>query len=106
MEREISDCKEGSTDEEWEEDCQNLLLANHGMNTSKFLALLEFIGERRKRALADDKIVISFDGYKFGPQHLAYDLMKVREVLGQVKRTLPKVSHLRTRCEQILEMLM
>ena len=105
MEREISDCKEGSSDEEWEEDCQNLLLANHGMNTGKFLALLEFIGDRRKRALADET-VISFDGNQLGPEHVAYDLMKVREVLEQVKRTLPKVSHLRARCEQLQEMLM
>ena len=104
MQHEISDCKEGSSDQEWEDDCQKLLHANHGMNIVDFLQLLEFIGERRGRALADG-IVISFDGKELGPKHVAYDLMKVRETVNQVKQSLPKFSRLFTRCEHIQEKL-
>ena len=104
VEHEISDCKEGSCDQEWEDDCQKLLHASHGMNIDEFLQLLEFIGERRKKALADG-IVISFDGRELGPQHVAYDMMKVRETVNQVKQSLPKSSQLLARCEQIQENL-
>ena len=104
VEHEISDCKDGSSDQEWEDDCQKLLHASHGMNIVGFLQLLEFIGDRRKKALADET-VISFDGKELGPKHVTYDLTKVRETVNQVRQSLPKSSQLLTRCEQIQEKL-
>ena len=74
------------------------------MNIVDFLQLLEFIGERRGRALTDG-IVISFDGKELGPKHAAYDLMKVRETVNQVKQSFPKFSRLFARCEHIQEKL-
>ena len=74
------------------------------MNMVVFLQLLEFIGERRRRALADGT-VISFDGKELGPKHVEYDLMKVKETVNKVKQSLPKSSQLLARCEDIQEKL-
>ena len=104
MEHEILDCKEGSTDQEWEDLCQKLLNANHGMNMIEFLQLLEFIGERRRRVLAGE-IVISFDGKELGPDHAVYDLTQVTGMLETMKPFLPKSSKLRAQCEYIHEKL-
>ena len=74
------------------------------MSIVEFLQLLEFIGERRRRALSEE-IVISFDGKELCPNHVAYDLTKVKETVKQVRESLPNSSQLFERCQQIQEKL-
>ena len=74
------------------------------MNMIEFLQLLEFIGERRKRVLADE-IVISFDGKELGPKHAVYDLTQVTGTLESMKQFLPKSPKLMAQCEDIQDKL-
>ena len=77
VQKELSDIFE-QNDTEWKENCQNLLLASHGMNISTFLDLLGLIYSRRARNLG------SYEHFTLGPNHVEYDLIKVKQMLSLI----------------------
>ena len=81
---EISDCKPDSSRDEWQEMCQNLLRASHGMNYKDFFHLLKCVAEKRLLKLLQTEEVndITFDSLSLGPKHDVFDL---RQIYRQLK---------------------
>jgi hypothetical protein len=72
VEKEISDCREGSTSEEWIEICQRLLRANHGLNYFDFLDLAENIAEKRIKVVSTgNSYCVRFDETELGEARLS-----------------------------------
>jgi hypothetical protein len=89
VEAEISDCKPGCKDEqEWNDMCQSLLRNSHGMNFEDFINLCTFIAKRRIELLKNSDGIVKFDGYKFGANHLLYDLNIVKKILQEIESEL------------------
>ena len=89
VEAEISDCKPGCKEEqEWRDMCQSLLRNSHGMNIEDFINLCTFIAKRRIEILSNVDNIVEFDRYKFGVQHVIYDLNAIKKVLENVDREL------------------
>ena len=90
VEAEISDCKEGSTDEEFSKMCQDLLRASHGMNFEDFLDLLDIVASKRISFLTDGVTRdatsdVMFDGWKLGRHHAQFDLRQIKDQLEILK---------------------
>ncbi len=80
---EISDCKPDSSKEEWQEMCQNLLRASHGMNYEDFFHLLKCVAEKRLLKLLNPEVNdVTFDGWSLGLKHAEFDL---RQIYRQLK---------------------
>jgi len=78
VQNEISDCKTDSSQEEWQEMCQNLLRASHGMNYEDFFHLLKSVAEKRLLKLFNSgDNDVTFDGFSIGPKHVVFDLRQI-----------------------------
>ena len=66
--------------------CEDLLRLNHGTNLTAFLQLLDLIKTRRLRALLskDPANQVGFDGGRFGPGQLSFDVRAVDAVLEEM----------------------
>ena len=101
VEKEIWDCREENDLEAWTDSCQQLLKASHGMDVKDFISLLDFILQRRISSLSQPQTL--FESRKFGPNHLLFDIGKIREVsdLLQTELGSKEYNHIRSQCEQI-----
>eukprot|EP00095_Tigriopus_kingsejongensis_P007625 maker-scaffold995_size72343-snap-gene-0.20 protein:Tk07625 transcript:maker-scaffold995_size72343-snap-gene-0.20-mRNA-1 annotation:"jmjc domain-containing protein 4-like isoform 1" len=102
VEKEMDDCRAGTSLEDWEEMCEKLLRANHGMHLTDFCDLLLYIGERRVQGLNDPEIIISFDDRVLGPRHCQYDLDRVKLALSRLSLSASCPRAIITRVEQFL----
>lgn len=92
-EAEISDCKEGSTEEEFSKMCQSLLRASHGMNFEDFFRLLKIVATKRITYLTslptadvtERATGVIFDGWKLGRNHTVFDLRQIHAQLTMIK---------------------
>ncbi|XP_055589384.1 2-oxoglutarate and iron-dependent oxygenase JMJD4 homolog isoform X2 [Uranotaenia lowii] len=81
---EIHDCRDM---DDFEQHCQVMLKAAHGMSLENFLNLLTFICERRLATL--QKIepkpsVVLFDKFHLGSNHVRFDLEAIRNTLSRM----------------------
>ena len=84
VEAEIYDCKSGCNDkQEWNGMCQNLLRNSHGMNFEDFFNLCTFIAKRRIEMLKNYDNTVEIDGFKYGVNHILYDLNILKQVLQE-----------------------
>ena len=87
VEAEIKDCKNTCEHKkEWNDMCQNLLRANHGMNMEEFLDLCIYIARKRISSIDNAAAFVSYDGYKHGQTHLVYDIKVLKDILSRINR--------------------
>ena len=86
VEAEISDCKAGCKNEEWNHMCQKLLRSSHGMNVEDFIHLCTYIAKKRISSLKN--IICSSKPQYFGRNHMLYDLSTLRRIFTTIEDTL------------------
>ncbi|XP_034948136.1 2-oxoglutarate and iron-dependent oxygenase JMJD4 [Chelonus insularis] len=79
--KEIEDCL---SMENWLSHCQIILKASHGIDYQQFYDFLSFIIEKRLNAINKQKDCTIFDTWKFGRNHLLFDLDRAKEVLNNL----------------------
>uniref|UniRef100_A0A182WHB9 Jumonji domain-containing protein 4 n=1 Tax=Anopheles minimus TaxID=112268 RepID=A0A182WHB9_9DIPT len=79
--REIDDCRDMDN---FDEHCQVMLKASFGMDYADFLAIIQYVCDKRLTSLKDGKEVKQIDNYVLGSKHAMYDLLTVRELLTEM----------------------
>ncbi|XP_011685344.1 PREDICTED: jmjC domain-containing protein 4 isoform X2 [Wasmannia auropunctata] len=79
--KEVDDCKDMTN---WNEHCQLMLKASHGMDYKQFLEFISFIAKNRLHAMLKKDRVVSFNKYHFGRNHCLFDLRALEIVLEDV----------------------
>nr|XP_018904443.1 PREDICTED: jmjC domain-containing protein 4 [Bemisia tabaci] len=78
VKKEVSDCQDM---DDWFEHCQLMLKSTFGMNYEEFYRFLFYVGTKRIEHLNQNELLSSFQTWKFGREHMLYDLVKIKEVL-------------------------
>lgn len=79
---EISDCKDM---ENFEEHCQLMLKSSFGMNVDDFFEILEYIGNKRVRALQDQTNFKTFGNFIVGKNLMIHDLNIILNILEKLR---------------------
>lgn len=74
--KEIDDCKDM---DQFEEHCQIMLRASHGLNFEQFLKMLEVVANNRFESNTK-----SINGFQFGENLVRFDLLKISSVLDDL----------------------
>uniref|UniRef100_A0A182RG37 Jumonji domain-containing protein 4 n=1 Tax=Anopheles funestus TaxID=62324 RepID=A0A182RG37_ANOFN len=77
--REIDDCRDMDN---FDEHCQVMLKASFGMDYTDFLAIIQYVCDKRLTSLKDGKSVRQNDNYVLGRKHSMYDIIIIRELLA------------------------
>lgn len=78
---EILDCRDM---EAWEEHCQLMLRATYGLDLQGFYELLLYIVNTRTQHLTADTTLTVYGEWRFGRNHLLFDLFQARNILSQL----------------------
>ncbi|XP_015515621.2 2-oxoglutarate and iron-dependent oxygenase JMJD4 [Neodiprion pinetum] len=81
--REVEDCRDMDG---WDDHCQLMLKASHGMDYVQFYKFLSFLSKKRMALIMKDTPVISFHTWYLGRNHCFYDLKQIRLVLDDMIR--------------------
>uniref|UniRef100_A0A182M2N8 Jumonji domain-containing protein 4 n=1 Tax=Anopheles culicifacies TaxID=139723 RepID=A0A182M2N8_9DIPT len=103
--REIDDCRDM---ENFDEHCQVMLKASFGMDYADFLAIIQYVCDKRLTSLKDGKQIKLIDNYVLGRKHAIYDLVTVRELLTEMLEknllvTYPTLSDVARTCLKKIE---
>lgn len=93
--KEIDDCRDM---DDFEQHCQLMLKATHGMNFNGFLALLQVIVKNRLKCLSASEGIAIINGFAYGKEHCRFDLNAILCVLHQIKINCDKLSDIVEMC--------
>ncbi|XP_055634548.1 2-oxoglutarate and iron-dependent oxygenase JMJD4 homolog [Toxorhynchites rutilus septentrionalis] len=102
--REIEDCKDMP---DFDEHCQVMLKASHGMNFEDFLDVLSYVCDKRASAYVNNGKLLQFQKYSLGRNHIRFDLEAIRNVLSLMTNSRDALDklHLLIRIENYIELI-
>lgn len=99
--KEIDDCKDM---EDFDEHCQVMLKALHGMNFDSFLDLLEIVVNNRITSLRT-KNQLLVNGFVLGRNLCIFDLKSVNAVLSEIKNSLESLNIFKDKLQDVCNRL-
>ena len=86
VEAELEDCRSTSSPQEWNDTCQRVLRANHGMHFMDFDCVLKAVINARKERLTKGHGALGLEETKVGDVHAECDLHIGETLLALAKR--------------------
>uniref|UniRef100_A0A182Y9X8 Jumonji domain-containing protein 4 n=1 Tax=Anopheles stephensi TaxID=30069 RepID=A0A182Y9X8_ANOST len=80
--REIDDCRDMDN---FDEHCQVMLKASFGIDYADFLAIIQYVCDKRLASFKEGSTVQQIDNYVLGGKHLMYDLITIRNLLMEIE---------------------
>ncbi|XP_058452243.1 2-oxoglutarate and iron-dependent oxygenase JMJD4 homolog [Malaya genurostris] len=102
--KEIEDCR---SMENFDEHCQLMLKASHGMNYYDFTEIITHVCMKRLCAYVNETEVVHFDRFRLGKNHIRFDIESIQNILNLmlVRRNLLEKLQLFSKLEKCTKLI-